>query len=64
VDAKLAQIALEQRRIPSRTVRRAVAAIGKRGALLIGIGVMIGQVLGGAATPIVQKIITTLFGAH
>lgn len=62
VDRKLELIEQHQRRLPGRIVRRAVSVIGKKTAILLAIGVLIGQLLGTAAASVVQKLISIALG--
>jgi hypothetical protein len=64
VNAKLEALEVGQRRLPARVTRKAASVIGRKGAWFLFVGVMIGQLLGGAATPVVQKLVALLFGGH
>lgn len=57
VTTTLERVELGQKLLPARVARRITRAIGKKGAILIAIGAVVGQMLGGAAIPLVQKLL-------
>ena len=56
--------ARRQRELPETLSRTMAAALTKRAALVLGIGIMLGSALGGAALELARRLIALALGAH
>lgn len=52
------------RRMPTKTAKAIVDSLSKRAALLLGIGIMLGSALGGAAIELARRLIASALGVH
>jgi hypothetical protein len=57
---RLDRIEQLDRRLPARVARRVERAMTRRAAFLIAIGALVGSSLGGAAAPLVQRLVAFL----
>lgn len=52
------------RAMPRRVARRVVTSVSKRALILIGLGMMLGSLLGGAASGVAREMVIRALGGH
>lgn len=52
------------RRLPVTTTQAIVGSLSKRAAIVLGIGIVLGSALGGAALELVRRLIASLLTVH
>lgn len=64
VDLELAMLSRRQRRLPVMVARAVMKTASRRAAIVLGIGVLLGQALGAGAGELVRRAFSYLLGNH